>query len=174
MLAHVLPAPGNHDLLLWPASLVMAAGVLGAFLPRRRWVRRAGQVALVAGLVATVAIYATDPARPTPSQYTLAVRLNDTSTVRSPIRLIVCGTNPDGTAAAVPATGQLVEIWMDGRTVTEGGIRTFAIDAPAGTQVISAEIVPASRIEYVPPVRSAPVGVTVASGAPPSVPLLTC
>lgn len=174
MLAHVVPAPGSHEVLLWPAMALVGAGVLGALFAGRGWRRRAAVALLAAGVCSAAAIYATEPSRPPAPGYAISLRVSTPGPVRSPLHLRLCGTTGSGSAAVVPGSDRLVEIWVDGQTVAEGPYPAFAIPLAAGDHDVAAEVVAANHLEYTPPLRTPAERVTVSATGLPSAPQTSC
>lgn len=169
ILAHIVPAPGNHDALLWPASALMAVGIVAAVAAEKRWVRRGSMLVGCLGLAGMVVIYATDPARPSPPKDTLRLLVVGDSTVAgAPVWLEVCGTTPDGRPAAVPGPGRWMEIVFDGNVITEGTGSQFLVKLTSGQHQLYAEVVPADRVEFVPRIVSPTVTFDVGTTAAPT------
>lgn len=144
-LAHIIG--GGPVWPLWITGGLLFGGAI-ASMAAPQTLRRACLAVSGVGLVATVAVYVLLPAAPSAPQG-LAVRIAspaELATVTSPVLVEVCGT------AAIPGTGRLLSVSVDGRQVAEVNSNTAAVTVGPGAHTLRVELVTADHRAYAPPV----------------------
>jgi hypothetical protein len=145
MLAHILG--GGPVWPLWITGSVLFGGGVAAMAASGR-LRRACLAASGVGLVATVAVYAAIPAAP-PAPAGVSLRIVSPpadATVTSPLAVRVCATG-----SAVPGSGRLLSISVDGRQVAEVGVDAAVVTVARGEHTLRVELVTTAHREYAPP-----------------------
>lgn len=145
-LAHIVG--GGPVWPLWITGSLLFGGAVAAMAAAGR-LRRACLVASGVGLVATVAVYAAIPAAPVaPAGVSLSIASPPAgATVTSPLAVRVCATG-----SAVPGSGRLLSVSVDGRQVAEVDADTTVVMLAAGEHALRVELVTSSHHEYAPPV----------------------
>ncbi|HEX4580156.1 MAG TPA: hypothetical protein VH498_09170 [Candidatus Dormibacteraeota bacterium] len=145
MLAHILG--GGPVWPLWITGTVLFGGGVAAMAVSGR-LRRACLAASGVGLVATVAVYAAIPATP-PAPAGVSLRIVSPpagAVVTSPLAVRVCATG-----SAVPGSGRLLSISVDGRQVAEVDVDAAVVTVARGEHTLRVELVTTSHREYAPP-----------------------
>jgi hypothetical protein len=145
MLAHILG--GGPVWPLWITGTVLFGGGVAAMAASGR-LRRACLAASGVGLVATVAVYAAIPATP-PAPAGVSLRIVSPpadAVVTSPLAVRVCATG-----SAVPGSGRLLSISVDGRQVAEVDVDAAVVTVARGEHTLRVELVTTSHREYAPP-----------------------
>jgi hypothetical protein len=146
MMAHIIGGAAVWP--LWITGALLFGGGVGATAVSGRRRRACLSVAGV-GLAATVAVYAVLPAAPgAPAGVSLRIAAPaDGATVTSPLAVRVCAPG-----SAVPGTGRLLSVSLDGRQVAEVAADSAAVTASAGQHLLRVELVTADHRAYAPPV----------------------
>jgi hypothetical protein len=145
MLAHIVG--GGPVWPLWITGTVLFGGGVAAMAASGR-LRRACLAASGVGLVATVAVYAAIPAAP-PAPAGVSLRIVSPpagATVTSPLAVRVCATG-----SAMPGSGRLLSISVDGRQVAEVHVDAAVVTVPRGEHTLRVELVTTAHREYAPP-----------------------
>ncbi|MDQ2961429.1 MAG: hypothetical protein M3R48_10340 [Candidatus Dormibacteraeota bacterium] len=144
MIAHVIG--GGPVWVVWiTAALLFGGGVAAMAVPReRRW----PYLAMAAvGLVGTVAAYALFPAAPqAPVGLSLTIASPvDGATVGNPVVVRACAAG-----FAVPGTGRLLSISIDGRQVGETRTDVAAVTVAEGRHTLRVELLTLDHREFAP------------------------
>ena len=171
LLGHVLAPPGNHLILLWPASAVLAAGILLAALARQASWRRLWMGVAVIGLAATVAVYVVEPsyAQPPPFSIRLVV-----ATGPGDAGVQVCPVTSDGTTPAVPGSDRLMDVFVDGKLGAEGVSPRFLIQLTPGRHSFYAVMVQHDHVAFLPAEVTSTVTAVVPPGLGTGLPPTSC
>jgi hypothetical protein len=146
MLVHIIG--GGPVWPLWLTGTVLFGGAVAA-MAVPQGLRRVFLAVAAVGLVATVAVYLALPtAPPAPAGVSLSIAAPVAgTTVTSPVVVRVCAGS-----TALPGTGRLLNISVDGRQVAEVDAATAAINVGAGTHAVRVELVTATHRAFAPPV----------------------
>lgn len=145
-LAHIVG--GGPVWPLWITGALLFGGAVAAMASSGR-LRRACLAVCGVGLVATVAVYAAIPAAP-PAPAGVSLRIASPAagaTVTSPLAVRVCATG-----TAVPGSGRLLSVSVDGRQVAEVDSDTAVVTVTPGDHMLRVELVTNTHREYAPPV----------------------
>lgn len=145
-LAHIVG--GGAVWPLWVTGAVLFGGAVAAMAASGR-LRRACLAAAGVGLVATLAVYAAIPAAP-PAPAGVSLRIAGppaNGSVTSPLAVRVCATG-----TAVPGSGRLLSVSLDGRQVAEVDADLAVLTVAGGTHTLRVELVTSAHREYAPPV----------------------
>jgi hypothetical protein len=147
VIAHILG--GSSPWQLWPTCTLLFGGAVAAMFVRRPMLYRACLVSAGVGLVTTIAVYVLIPAAPAaPSGLSLSIAAPlDGARVTSPVVVRACAG-----ADAVPGTGRLLSVSVDGRQVAEVPTGTAAINVSTGKHTLRVELVTSAHRAYAPPV----------------------
>ncbi len=157
--AHILG--GGPVWPLWLTGALLFGGAVAAMaVPLRA--RRVCLAVAGLGLVSTCVVYALLPSAPSaPRGLSVQIAAPSTATaITSPVLVKVCGG-----ASAIPGTGRLLSISVDGRQVAEVSADTAVVSMSAGSHTLRAELVTSQHREYAPPVLT-DVTVTVTGIGP--------
>jgi hypothetical protein len=171
LLAHVLTPAGNHLVLLWPASAILAAGFVLAVVTRNRAWRRRGTALAGVGLVFAVTVYVVEPSYVAPPPY--AIRLV-AATAPGDIAVQVCLAAPSGGASAILGPGDLIDVFVDGVVHAEGPSTRFLIAIAPGRHSVDAEMVQHDHVAFFPAEVTPTVSVTVPPGVGGTLPATGC
>jgi hypothetical protein len=163
--AHVLRGGGLLPAAVaWPvAGLVAASAVAAMLLPRGRRRRAAAAVALVAGVVLIVGTLISGPAPAAPDiRLTISVPPGLAST---PVSVRVCASGSQA-AGTPPGDGRLLDVQIDGASVTTMDTDSFALPLSAGRHHLRIELVTADHLGYAPPVTADADIIVAAQSAP--------
>jgi hypothetical protein len=146
MLAHIIG--GGPVWPLWITGAVLFGGVVAAMAVPQA-LRRVCLAVAGVGLVATVAVYVALPsAPPAPAGLSLSIAAPVAGAiVTSPVVIRVCAGS-----TALPGTGRLLNISVDGRQVAEVNAGTAAVNVDTGTHTVRVELVTATHRAFAPPV----------------------
>jgi hypothetical protein len=153
--AHVVASATVPLALVWIAVVLLGAGGFAVVTLRQAWARRLGASLALAGLpVAAVLELLGSIAPPSPG-YTIAVATPDwRGSVTSPVRVLVCGRLPDGSARPAPDPSSVLLVAVDGREVLASSSPGFAIAMSAGAHVLQVELLDRAHREYRPRIQT--------------------
>jgi hypothetical protein len=147
ILAHIIG--GGPVWPLWLTGALLFGGAVAAMAVPHALRRICLAVAGV-GLVATVAVYVALPsAPPAPTGLSLSIATPVAGAiVTSPVVIRVCAAG----STALPGTGRLLNISVDGRQVAEVDAGTAAVNLDTGMHTVRVELVTSAHRAFAPPV----------------------
>ena len=126
---------------------------------------------MVLGVATTVIIYVLEPAYPAPPPFGIRLTM---ATSPGDIAVLVCPVTTDASRPLLPGSGRLFDIYVDGRVAAEGESSAYVLRLKPGRHSLSAELVQANHVAFLPAERTPTVGITVAPGSGTALPAVTC
>ncbi|MGA8015386.1 MAG: hypothetical protein WCB85_05665 [Candidatus Dormiibacterota bacterium] len=171
LLAHVLAPPGNHLIFLWPASAVLAAGILVAAVERQPSRRRLWMGVAAVGLAATVVVYVVEPSYAQPPNFSIRLVV---ATGPGDAGVQVCPVASNGSTPAVPGSDRLMDVFVDGKVGAEGASPRFLIQVPPGRHAFYAVMVQHDHVAFLPAEVTNTVIAVVPPGLGTGLPATSC
>jgi hypothetical protein len=148
---HVLPSASPLGIVQWFAAGLVVFGGLLLLLLRTSWLRWLGWTALAVGIAGSVAVEAGAVAPSPPAQSLSLAQPVGGAPVTSPLLVTVCGRLASGSRAHLPAAGDVLSVFLDGRQVLTTSGASGAVIASIGVHTVRAEILTSDHREFQPP-----------------------
>jgi hypothetical protein len=151
--AHILGSGSGRWQLAWIPVGVAVAGVL-AWAVGRPALRKPGLVVAAAGLAATLVVGIVAPGAPARPAYILDLEAPQPGAhVTSPMIVLVCAHQPDGSAAQVPGQDRVLSVSVDGAQLESVSGSSMVIEASPGTHDLRVDVLTSEHRAYDPPVE---------------------
>src|SRR2546421_8162997 len=147
---HVVAPGSGPGLIAWLPGAVAVVGIIVlGFVPR---LRRLGTGVAAAGFAGLVALNVVASSAPSPPGYAISlVAPRDGARVTSPMLVVACGRNPDGSSATVPGPDRVLSFFVDERQTFESRTATVALQMSPGRHRLRVEVLTSDHREFQTP-----------------------